>query len=93
MEGKKLDKILDGHQLTMLFELMQHPGWPLLKKLNNAMQQDWIEQTANMNWADKNDEEMIRDLRHKQGQIKGVSLFFWYLEKKMNNKVVQDKKK
>lgn len=88
-----IDKILNHNELRMLHELMQHPGWPLLEKVNKAIQADWIEQTANANWAEKDDAAMIRDLRHRQGQIKGVSQFLWYLKKKLNTKVEQEKKK
>lgn len=81
-EEKALDKILSNDELRALFELMDSPAWYLLEKINKIMQEDWIEQTANANWSDADDKEMIRKLRHRQGRIQGVALFFAYLKKK-----------
>jgi len=100
MEGRSLDKILSESELKALFELMDNPAWTILDKINKEVSQDWIEQTASLDFTDKTDKEMVRKLRHRQGQIKGVSTFLLFLnkkkkewekklEKEMNKKVVQ----
>ena len=69
----------------MLYEMMDSPGWQSIKKVNNAVKEDWIQQTVDFDMTSKTDDEMLRILRHRQGQIKGVTLFLNYLEKKKNS--------
>ncbi len=83
---KSIENILSADELTMLFEMMTHPGWSVMKKMDKAMREDWIEQASNADMSDKTDDEMIRVLRHRQGQIKGMSLFMSYLEKKKSDR-------
>lgn len=82
MEGNSLEDILSEEELKALFELMDDNAWYILGKINKKVQEDWIEETANVDWSNKDDNEMIRKLRHRQGQIKGVSMLLRYLEKK-----------
>lgn len=91
-DNKIIDKILSVDERMVLLEMMGHPGWGILKKINRKIKEDWINQTADFDMSGKNDEEMIRILRHRQGQIVGMSLVIRYLEKKLvNTKSVQEK--
>lgn len=84
--NKSIEKILSADELMVLYEMMSHPGWGVLKKVDKAMKEDWVEQTANYDMSGKTDEEMMRKMRHRQGQIKGVSLFIGFLEKKLRDR-------
>jgi hypothetical protein len=77
-----LESILNAQELRALFDIMAQPGWAVLSKVNERVKEDWINQTADMHFTEKDDAEMLRILRHRQGQITGVSLFLAYLEKK-----------
>lgn len=79
---KSLESILQPHELRFLIDLMDHPGWPLLDKINRVVAEDWIHQTATMDFSSKDDEEMKRVTRTRSGMIKGISLLLSYLEKK-----------
>lgn len=96
MEGKKdksIDKVLSKDERGVLFEMMDHPGWDVLKTINTVMTNDWMDQTSYMDLSAKSDDELIRFVRHRQGQIKGMRLVMDYLEKKrkdsLNTKVVR----
>lgn len=83
MEGKEgLEKILSKDELKALFELMEMPGWYLLEKVNKAFMADWIEQTASLDVGNMTDDELVRKVRDRKGQIKGITLFLAYLKKK-----------
>ncbi len=82
-KDKAVTKFLSKDELMVLFEMMTHPGWEVFKKVGKAISADWIEQAAGTDMSNKSDEEMLRMLRHRQGQIKGVDMTVNYLEKKM----------
>ena len=95
-KDKAISKVLSDDEMMVLFEMMTHPGWGVFKKVGKAISADWIEQAAHIDMSHKPDEQMLRMLRHRQGQIKGGSMTIGYLEKKMkerkNTKVVQENK-
>ncbi len=82
---KSIEKILSADEQIVLRELMLHPGWGALKKVTKAIKEDWIEQTATFDMSSKTDVEMMRILRHRQGEIKGMSKVISYVEKRFAN--------
>jgi hypothetical protein len=89
---KSLDSIIGKENLRYLFDLIDHPGWQSLREINQAIKEDWIEQTSNLDLSIKTDEEMLRIVRARHGMIKGVDLFLTYLEKKRKEALPKDKK-
>lgn len=77
-----LGKFLNEQELKGLHELVNHPYWYLLEKVNTAIKEDWIDQTANLDFSTKTDEEVMRVMRMRNGMLKGISLFLGYLAKK-----------
>lgn len=81
---------LSEEELKMIEETINTPGWEVIKRVNKRMAEDWIGQTAMVDFSEKTDDEVKNIVRFRQGMIKGMILLIRYIEKKVNTKVVQD---
>ena len=79
---KSLEKLLKAPEVAALHQFLREPGWEAIKKLSQALRDDWAEQITRIDYRLIQDETIIKDMIFKQGMLHGIDLFVGYLQKK-----------
>lgn len=81
-EVKDFEKVFDAYKRRDLFLMMDDPGWEVMKELQKEVAKDWVSKITSTDYRSVNDDKTIKDLIFRQGMIRGVEMFFNYVEQK-----------
>ncbi len=72
---------LSEDERTMIFEMMDHPGWTLLSVLSDRMRKNWLDQAVNTDYTKDDDSMIVRKLLYRQGLLNGAKMMISDLNK------------